>query len=105
MAKRTKQSGLFDREIEDKDVEQALIEAIETLDDEEFREAAKARAAAKALIDETFAGMKLKDGERVRVGEYIVPVVTRTGGDFEIKPWKRVGVGPIKRIDANAEPV
>jgi hypothetical protein len=102
MAKASKQGGLFDREIDDPEVEQALIEAIETLEDEEIAEAIKRRAAAKALIDETLAGMKLKPGERVRIGEYVVPAVQRTGGDFEIKPWKRTGIGPIKRLEAPA---
>lgn len=102
MAKSSKQSGLFDREIDDPEVEGALVEAIETLEDEEIADAIKRRAAAKALIDETLAGMKLKPGERIRVGPYVIPAVQRTGGDFEIKAWKRTGIGPIKRLENGA---
>lgn len=104
MAKATKQRGMFDKEITDKDVEQSLVDAIETLDSEEYHEIAKARTAAKKLIDETLAGMKLKAGERLRVGPYVIPVVERTGGDFHMKPWRATGPGPIKRVEEHVFP-
>lgn len=42
---------------------------------------------------------QLAEGQRLRVGEFIVTGKKRAGGGFEIPAWEKITVGSIKRAD------
>lgn len=90
---------MFDEEVEDEELEEALG----TLNGfamqlEIFKEQHPARGAvnkARRLVKERLEAYarehELAGGERIRVGRYVIPVVARSGGDFSVPGWSKVG--------------
>tara|TARA_R110000824_G_scaffold39710_1_gene119773 strand:+ start:325 stop:654 length:330 start_codon:yes stop_codon:yes gene_type:complete len=101
------QSGLWDVEI----VDPELAEALEVIADEEkrevVREVADAKALRKARVKEH--ALRIRDtvgddqftttGTRVKIGGFVLNIGTRTGGDFTVTPWSSDGVFSQKAID------
>lgn len=92
------QSGLFDRVYDVGETELAQLEAnIRT--DESTKKAAKENRKARAAIKTFCKGLDLKDGERVRIGRFVVTGRARNGGGFEIPAWESVTVKSIQALD------
>jgi hypothetical protein len=93
----TAQGNIFDRTIESPEIE----EAIETL--MRAREYAKGHGVGKAkkLVASLVEQYALEDGERLRVGQYVVTGRKRAGGGFEVPTWEKTGIGAIDSIGAD----
>jgi hypothetical protein len=94
-AKPDPQSNMFDRTIEDPELEAALDE----LYSEETKAAYKAYRDAHKKVYTRLNDIKIGINERVRVGMYIVPGKELRGGGFEIPAWTKTGIGTITRIE------
>lgn len=80
------QHGLWDREVAD----DAIEEYAETI--LQNRDAARAHGSAKRRLKKhlTKIGVALKDGERVRVGRYVLTGKAYEGGGIHIDYWSVV---------------
>lgn len=97
------QAGLWDLELDDKELEAACA----TLLDDKNREVMKKMTAAGNLRREKIRALEAQirdtvgedafeaNGARVRVGKYVIAVTTRTGGGFEIPEWSSIGVSSV----------
>jgi len=91
-AKQEPQKGLFDRVIEDEKLERAIARFIET------KEPAKVHAEAKKLLNAALNEAELtdiEDGEKIRVGAFLIEGRKRAGGGFEVPAWEKNGIGRI----------
>lgn len=94
------QRGMFDEEVEGDD---ELEEAMGTLSGYAMQLAIfkeqhptrgtvnKARKLVKERLENFAREHELRGGERIRVGRYVIPVVARSGGDFNVPSWSKVG--------------
>jgi hypothetical protein len=73
--KQDAQTGLWDREVEGVP---ELNDAIEAMLENE--EAAKGYSKAKGQVKKFVETLELKDGERVRIGQYVITGRGRSGG-------------------------
>lgn len=96
-AKKDPQGGFQDRDVEDSEFEQLLEEALEH--DEEYDQKRKRIFKLRKQIADKAEHYQLAEGQRLRVGEFIVTGKKRAGGGFEIPAWEKVTVGSIKRAD------
>lgn len=94
MASQDMQGGLWDREIENAKLEDALA----TLENADNKAIAKRMRKAKALVKEVIEAEKLTDGERLRCGGYVVEGKGRSGGGIEVPMWSKVTAGKIKAL-------
>lgn len=85
----------FDRTIEDPELEMFL----EDLHSEEVQDAAKRFKKAHKAVYDKLNQMTLEDGEKVRIGEFLVTGKRRAGGGFEVPTWEKTGIGSITRLD------
>lgn len=86
------QLNMFDRTIEDEALESACARYLET------QPAARSHGKARKTLYELLNGLNLKDGERVRIGRFVVPGKKRKGGGFSVEPWEKTGIGTIAEI-------
>jgi hypothetical protein len=89
------QGNMFDRTIEDQELEAAL----EDLYSEPTQEAYKAYKDAHKKVYDRLNDMRIGPDEKLRVGKFVVTGKERRGGGFEIKPWTKTGVGSISRLE------
>jgi hypothetical protein len=94
-AKPDPQGGLFDRTIEDPELEAAL----EDLESEEIQAGFDAYRKAHKQVYDRLNTISLEHDEKVRVGRFIVTAKERRGGGFEIPAWTKTGIGSITRIE------
>lgn len=87
------QAGLFDREIESDELEGAIEDYLNTQED------AKANAKAKKTIKSVTEQYDLREGERLRVGRFVIVGKRRSGGGFEVPAWSKVTAGKINPVD------
>lgn len=87
------QTNMFDRTIDD----EALADACDTY--LQMKQKAKAYAKAKKKLYELLNGLELKDGERVRIGRFVVTGKTRSGGGIEVPTWTKTGIGSVSALD------
>lgn len=92
--KTTDQPGLFDRTLEMPELEEHLERWLET------KEAAKQHADANRKIKTIAETLAIQDGERVRVGGYVITGKARNGGGFEVPTWEKVTVGAVADVTA-----
>jgi hypothetical protein len=90
--KEDSQSGMFDRTIENPELEDLIEKRIEN------HESAKAFTAAQRGIKKIIDTLELKDGERVRCGAYVWTSKARQGGGFEMPEWESVGISDLQTI-------
>lgn len=91
------QTAIFDKEIKDATLE-ALCRDYFANADPRTKAQRKEHARAKAGVAAAIEGMKgLKDGDVVRVGEYLIPIVARAGGGFEVPEWSKKMAREIRR--------
>ncbi len=87
------QAGLWDRTVESPELEQAIMDIIDT------RKAnikhGRAQRKRKILLLE----YKLEHGERLRVGNYVITGKIKARGSFEVEETSSVGVGSITELD------
>ncbi len=91
--------GLFDEELEDAELEEALgtingyaMQLAIFRDQHPSRgDVNKARRLIKERLEEYARQHELAGGERIRIGRYVIPVVARSGGDFSVPGWSKVG--------------
>lgn len=88
------QVGLWDREIEDQDLEYALSVIRDHDNRAIVREVNGARKAIKAAL----ARVELREGERLRCGRFVLVGTLRTGGGIEIPAWESVGVSAVVEL-------
>lgn len=97
-------SNIYTKEITDPEVEEALVAHCRTI--EGTTEAARAHSKASSELKaglSAIKGMRLKDGDRVRIGEYIVPFVSRAGGGIKVPAWgPKLVAGKPQKITSNA---
>ena len=93
-AKKDPQAGAFDRTIESPELEAAvdLIVSWREEHGDELKEVAHARATIKAVTEQ----YALQDGERLRVGRFVITGKLRSGGGFEVPSWSKVVPGEIE---------
>ena len=88
--KKRLQQGFDERMVDDPELENALSRMFE------HREAAAEYSAAckevKRIAVETH---DIKPEETLRCGEYILPGVKRSGGNFHVPEWERIGIGRV----------
>ena len=96
-AKKDSQTQLFDRTIESAELEAALELIMEWKDRWELKELAAARKTIKEVTEQH----KLADGERLRIGQFVITGKARAGGGFEVPEWHKVTVGTIADISAS----
>ena len=102
-AKTDPQSQLWDRTIEDPFLEGAIEDYLTSAElMRGTRPVAKKHQGNKKALGEMLDRQKLKDGERLRVGAYVVTGQARSGGGFEIPEWASVKAGSIQRLDDGA---
>ena len=89
------QTGLFDRTIEDPELESFL----EDLYSEEVQAAHETFKKAHKAVYDKLNQMTLEDGEKVRCGQFLVVGKQRSGGGFEVPQWTKTGIGKITRLD------
>lgn len=94
-AKPDPQGGLFDRTIEDPELEAAL----EDLESDDVQAGFKAYKTAHKAVYDRINLIELKPDDKVRVGRFIVTGKERRGGGFSIEPWTKTGIGSITRIE------
>lgn len=83
------QSSIFDKEIKDEALEKLCADFMETRDPRSKTQR-RTNKTAKDGINAAIASMKdVKDGEVVRVGDFLIPVTNRAGGGFEVKTWSK----------------
>lgn len=87
------QKNMFDRTIDDI----ALEEACDTF--LQMRQKAKSYGKAKKKLYELLNGLELKDGERVRIGRFVVTGKERRGGGIEVPQWTKTGIGSVSALD------
>lgn len=80
---------LWDRELEDPELEQIIEEYMDS------REAAKSAVAAAAALKAKLKA--LADGDRIRCGEFVITGKARNGGGFEVPAWQSVA-GRVERV-------
>jgi len=84
------QQGFDERIVDDPELEDALSRMFEN------KQAASDYAAAaeevKRIVVENH---DIKPEETVRCGEYVIPGVKRSGGNFHVPEWERIGIGRI----------
>ncbi len=93
------QDGMFDEELEDAELEEALgtingyaMQLAIFKEQHPTRGTVnKARKLVKETIETLARERELRGGERIRVGRYVIPVVARSGGDFSVPGWSKVG--------------
>lgn len=86
------QAQLFDRTIENPELEEAIEKMLE------LGEAAKEYAAARKPVKAITETLNLKDGERVRIGRYVITGRERSGGGFDVKSWTKTTIGSIAEL-------
>ncbi len=84
MPKKDPQTGMWDRTIEDAELENALDEMQESEEAHQTYGKARARMLARVRFHE------LRDGERVRCGEFVIEGKARNGGGFEVPAWSSI---------------
>ena len=87
------QAGLWDRTVESPELEQAIMDIIDT------RKASIKNGRAKKKRQILLKEFKLGDGERLRVGNYVIMGKSKSGGGFDIDKWSGVGVGSITELE------
>lgn len=92
-AEESAQSAMWDREVDVPGLEEALDRAEKAK--APAKEYTKARRDLKALLGE----VALQDGERVRVGRFVLTGKARNGGGFEIPAWTSIVVGGVQALD------
>jgi len=93
------QASMFDEEVEDEELEEALgtlngyaMQLAIFKDQHPTRGTVnKARKLVKERLEHFAREHELKGGERIRVGRYVLPLVARSGGDFNVPGWSKVG--------------
>lgn len=90
----TQQLGLFDRTVEDPQLELLLEKYLDAKDAVALH--ARVRRDIKKRVDE----MTLGAGERVRCGSYVFTGAAHKGGGFEMPEWETVGIGSITVLDS-----
>lgn len=112
--RREPQSGLFDIEIEnpeleaaielmeaaDEAVEAAIAEFIATRAEGNKRALSGARKLYKETVENICRERSLGSDQRIRVGRYVVTTVRRAGGGFEVPDWSKTLPKGYSRIDA-----
>lgn len=84
------QQGLEERHVDDAELEDALNRMFE------LQEAAADYAAATKEVKRIVVEKHdIKPEETIRCGEYIIPGVKRTGGNFRVPEWERIGIGRV----------
>lgn len=86
------QGGLWDREIESPEIEEAITRMFSNR--EAAKEYGKAREAIRRIIEE----FNLGETERVRCGPYVIHGRARAGGGFSVPTWAKVGIGEITEL-------
>ncbi len=89
------QESMWDKEIESPELEAAIEMIMENQPDADTRkELAKARKTVKAVTEQ----YDLEDGQRLRVGRFVIEGKARGGGGFEVPTWRKVTVGKITEL-------
>lgn len=87
------QGQLFDRVIDDEALEAAVARFLDT------KTLAKQHAKArKTLYDRLNELPALEDGERIRIGRFVVEGKARAGGGFTVPKWESTGIGAIAEL-------
>lgn len=88
--KKRLQQGFEERLVDDPELEDALSRMFAN------REAATEYATASKEVKRIAVQVHdIKPEETVRCGEYIIPGVKRSGGNFHVPEWERIGIGRI----------
>jgi len=80
------QRGMFDRELDDSGLEAFIDTIMQT--QAEAKQYAGAKRGVKKRLEKL--GVGLGDGERVRVGRFVMTGRAYQGGDIEIPPWDTI---------------
>lgn len=94
------QSGLWDLEVEDPELEAACAflnrsdvkETLRKANEASTLRREKVKALEARLIEKVTEPIFEASGARVRAGEYVLTVKRRSGGGFEVPQWDSVGV-------------
>jgi len=90
------QSSIFDKEINDTALE-AMLEAMGDNADPRSSEQRSKYVVAKNGVNAAIANMKgVKDGDVIRVGRFLIPIVHRAGGGFKVGTWEKRIAGKIQ---------
>lgn len=87
------QKSMFDRVIDDENLEAACDNYMQ------MKAKAKAFGKSKKKLYELVNGLELKDGERVRIGRFVVTGRARSGGGITVPIWSKTGIGSVSALD------
>lgn len=93
------QPGFYDTMVDDPE----LAAALDTLD--ETRQANTERNAARRIVKQRIAALverqdvEIKDGDRIRCGDWIFTYVIRGGGPIDIPEWESPGIANVDAAD------
>jgi hypothetical protein len=97
MPKEDTQSKLWDRTIESPELESAIELIMDNKLDPETQTAVN---AARKTIKQLTEQYELTDGQRLRVGRYVIHGKQRAGGGFNVPTWSKTTVGNITELEA-----
>ena len=89
------QAGAFDKTIEDPEIEDAVATLIDAKRYMKDHKVGKARKAVKSLVEQ----YELEDGQRIRVGGFVITTKSSAGGGFEVPTWEKTTIGTMGPID------
>ena len=89
------QSTMFDREVNDSALEDMIRTKIRTADPRSSDDRREHRKAKEA-IDTAIHTMKAKPGDVIKCGAFLIPVVARGGGGYNLPHWDRTIAGKIQ---------
>lgn len=78
------QTKLWDREADDPE----LVELVEAI--WETKQTMRGHSKRQAQLKKRLEALGLADGERLRVGPFVLTGVARAGGGFEVPEWETV---------------
>lgn len=93
------QVGMWEREIENADLEHACKVLWDAQNDSDLQAELKRINQAKQTRKDRLREVGLGAGERLRVGPFVITGVKREGGGFEIPEWESVTVSDVQRLD------
>lgn len=87
------QKSMFDRVIDDATLEEACDTYLQ------MKQKAKGFGKSKKKLYELVNGLELKNGERVRIGRFVITGRERRGGGIEVPTWTKTGIGSVTALD------
>jgi hypothetical protein len=91
------QAGLFDRTLDDEKLATEIEGYLETI--VSAKQAMKIVAKARKRLREKTPDLNLKDGDRLRIGRFVIEGRDRAGGGIEIPAWRKTIIGRIQTLE------